>query len=496
MIGAASGLPFLSPFRKAGRTARLPRTGDRPTIRHPCPMLRRLLPCLLLLTGFAAEPRKPNIIFVLSDDLAQGDLGCYGQKLIQTPNLDRMAQQGTKFLQGYCGTSVCAPSRSSLMLGQHTGHSPIRANRELKVEGQLPIPADSITVAKALKTSGYATACAGKWGMGMFDTPGSPLKQGFDHFFGYNCQRHAHSYFPTYLYRDDQRFELPGNDGKGVGKTYAQELIQQDVESWIRAQKDKPFFLFYAITLPHARQEIDDLGLYKDKPWTPTQKAYAAQVTRLDADVGRVLKLLKELGLDEHTLVMTAGDNGSSFAPGSELGKLFEQASNGLRGYKRGLYEGALRQAAIARWPGKVPAGRVSDEPWAFWDFLPTALELSGTPAPTGLKTDGLSLASFLQGGAAPKRDYFYWELHEAQSLQAARWGDWKAVRNGPAAKVEVYDLKADAGEKTDLAAQRPELVAKALAIFQNAHVDHPDWPMRTQKQTSEANKARAKESK
>jgi len=451
---------------------------------------------MLVAAAGAAEPRKPNLIFILSDDLAQGDLGCYGQKLIQTPNLDRMAQEGTRFTQGYCGTSVCAPSRTSLMLGQHTGHSPIRANRELKVEGQLPIPADSITVAKALKTSGYATACAGKWGMGMFDTPGSPLKQGFDHFFGYNCQRHAHSYFPAYLYRDDQRIELPGNDGKGVGKTYAQELIQQDVEAWIRAQKDRPFFLFYAITLPHARQEIDDLGLYKDKPWTPTQKAYAAQVTRLDADVGRVLKLLRELGLDEHTLVMTAGDNGSSFAPTSELGKLFDQASNGLRGYKRGLYEGALRQAAIARWPRHVPAGRVSDEPWAFWDFLPTALELSGTPAPAGLKTDGLSLAAFLHGGPAPKRDYFYWELHEAQSLQAARWGDWKAVRNGPAAKVEIYDLKADAAEKEDLAARRPELVDRALAIFKDAHVDHPDWPMRTQKQANEANKARGKESK
>jgi len=460
-------------------------------------MLRRFLPCLMLVAiAVAAAPRKPNIIFILSDDLAQGDVGCYGQKLIQTPNLDRMAQEGVRFTQGYCGTSVCAPSRTSLMLGQHTGHSPIRANRELPVEGQLPIPADSITVAQALKTSGYATACAGKWGMGMFDSSGSPLKHGFDHFFGYNCQRHAHSYFPTYLYRDDQRFELPGNDGKGVGKTYAQELIQQDVESWIRAQKDKPFFLFYAITLPHARQEIDDLGLYKDKPWTPTQKAYAAQVTRLDSDVGRVLKLLKELGLDEDTVVLTAGDNGSSFAPTSELGKLFDQASNGLRGYKRGLYEGALRQAAIARWPRHIPAGRVSDDPWAFWDFLPTALELSGTPAPAGLKTDGLSLVSFLQGGPAPKRDYFYWELHEAQTLQAARWGDWKAVRNGPAAKVEIYDLKADAAEKTDLAAARPDLVARALAIFKEAHVDHPDWPMRTLKQANEANKARAKESK
>jgi arylsulfatase A-like enzyme len=448
---------------------------------------------LLIFAAFAsgAETRKPNIIFILSDDLAQGDIGCYGQKLIQTPNLDRMAKEGTRFTQGYCGTTVCAPSRTSLMIGQHTGHSPVRANREIKPEGQFPLPAGTVTVAKILHQNGYATACMGKWGMGMFDTPGSPLKNGFDHFFGYNCQRHAHSYFPTYLYRDDQRFELPGNDGKGVGKTYAQELIQQDVEGWVRAQKDKPFFLYYAITLPHAKNEIDDLGVYKDKPWTPAQKAYAAQVTRLDSDVGRLFALLKELGLDEQTLVMTAGDNGSSFSPDSEMGKLFDQASNGLRGFKRGLYEGALRQAALARWPGRIPAGRVSEEPWAFWDFLPTAVELAGAKVPAGLKTDGLSLVSFLQGGPAPKRDYFYWELHEGQSLQAARWGEWKAVRNGPQAVVEIYDLKNDPAEQHDLAATRTELVEKAVAIFQDAHIDDPNWPMRSKKQTAAAKKAK-----
>ena len=448
---------------------------------------------LLVFAAFAAaaEPRKPNIIFILSDDLAQGDIGCYGQKLIRTPNLDRMAKEGTRFSQGYCGTTVCAPSRTSLMVGQHSGHSPVRANREIKPEGQLPLPAGTITVAKILQDNGYATACMGKWGMGMFDTTGSPLQNGFDHFFGYNCQRHAHSYFPTYLYRDDQRFELPGNTGKGVGKTYAQELIQQDVERWVRAQKDKPFFLYYAITLPHGTHEIDDLGEYKDKPWTPTQKAYAAQVTRLDADIGRLFALLKKLGLDEDTLVMTAGDNGSSFSPESEVGKLFDQASNGMRGFKRGLYEGALRQAALARWPGKIPAGRVTDEPWAFWDFLPTAIEVAGAKAPAGLKTDGLSLVSFLRGGPAPKRDYFYWELHEAQSLQAARWGDWKAVRNGPQSKVEVYDLKSDAAERHDLAATRPELVEKALTIFKEAHVDDPLWPMRDLKAANAAKKAK-----
>ncbi|MGA0029669.1 MAG: arylsulfatase [Opitutales bacterium] len=441
------------------------------------------LPSLVLvfLAAFAgaAETRKPNIIFILSDDLAQGDIGVYGQKLIRTPNLDRMAAEGTRFTQAYCGTTVCAPSRTSLITGLHSGRSPIRANREIKPEGQKPLPAGTHTVAKLLKANGYATACMGKWGMGMFDTTGSPLKNGFDHFFGYNCQRHAHSYFPTYLYREDQRFELPGNTGKGVGKTYAQELIQQDVEGWIRAQKDKPFFLFYAITLPHGTHEIDDLGAYKDMPWTNTQKAYAAQVTRLDSDIGRIFTLLRELGLDEDTLVMTAGDNGSSFAPSSEVGRLFDQASNGLRGYKRSLYEGALRQAALARWPGKIPAGRLSHEPWAFWDFLPTAAELADAKVPAELKTDGLSLVSFLKGGPAPKRDYFYWELHEAQSLQAVRWGDWKAVRNGPQAKVEIYDLKTDAAERNNLAAAHPELVEKALALFKQAHVEDPDWPLR-----------------
>jgi arylsulfatase A len=436
----------------------------------------------------AENPQKPNIIFVLSDDLAQGDLGCYGQKLIQTPNLDRMAAEGTRFTQAYCGTSVCAPSRASLLTGLHSGHCPIRANRELRgpdgkpIEGQMPLPEATGTVAEVLKNAGYATAVMGKWGMGRFDSTGSPLKKGFDHFFGYNCQRHAHSYFPTYLYRDDQSFELPGNDGKGVGKTYAQDLIADDVLAWVRSQKDKPFFLFYAITLPHGRHEIDDLGQYASRDWTPQQKAYAAQVTRLDRDVGRLLELLKELQLDEKTIVFAAGDNGSSFSPTSEIGKRFDQASNGLRGFKRELYEGALRQAAIVRWPGVVPAGRVSDEPWAFWDFLPTAAELAGAKLPDVLKADGFSLVSMLKGGAAPRRDYFYWELHEGSSIQAVRFGDWKAVRNGPSKPIELYALKNDPGESKDLAKQEPGVVAKAAALMRSGHADDPNWPMRDKK--------------
>jgi arylsulfatase A-like enzyme len=415
---------------------------------------------------------KPNIIFILADDLAMGDLGSYGQKLIQTPNLDRMAAEGTRFTQAYSGTSVCAPSRSSLMTGLHMGHCPVRGNREIaKGEGQLPLPEGTVTVASTLKSAGYATACVGKWGMGMFKTSGSPMKTGFDHFYGYNCQRHAHDYFPKYLYNDDKAFDLEP-------KTYAQDLIQTDALEWVRKHKDQPFFLFYAITLPHAKYEIDDLGIYKDKPWSPQQKTYAAMVTRLDSDVGRLLELLKELKLDDRTLVMLAGDNGSSLAPGSPVGKHFQQAATGLRGFKRSLYEGGLRQPALARWPGVVPAGRVANDPWAFWDFLPTAAELAGVSLPGSFKPDGLSLVSFLKGGPAPQRDYFYWELHEGKPLQALRFGDWKAVKNGPNANIELYDLMTDVSESNNLAAGKPELVATAAKLMKEARRDDPNWPM------------------
>lgn len=457
-------------------------------------MNKRLIPTLLVvLLGLCSLLRaadRPNIIFILSDDLAQGDVGAYGQKVIQTPRLDRMGREGTRYTQAYCGTAVCAPSRTSLMTGLHSGHSPVRGNWEMPNEGQLPLPALTVTVAELLKTAGYATAVAGKWGMGMFDTTGSPLKKGFDHQIGYNCQRHAHSYFPTFLYRDGVRFELPGNDGVGVGATYAQNVIQTDVLQWVRAQKDKPFFLFYAITLPHGRHEIDDFGIYADKPWTAQQKAYAAQVTRLDRDVGQLLDLLGELKIDERTLVMLAGDNGSSFEPTSEMGKLFDQASNGLRGYKRGLYEGALRQAAFARWPGTVPAGRVTDEPWAFWDFLPTSAELAGAKLPAGFKADGHSLVSFLRGGPAPKRDYFYWELHEQMPVQAARFGDWKAIRPRHDREIELYDLATDPGEKKNLAASKPELVKRAAAIMAEAHTPDPKWPLTGRSQARQADQA------
>jgi len=288
---------------------------------------------LLLISCSLVSARKPNFIFILSDDIAQGDLGVYGQELIKTPRLDKLCAEGTRYLQAYCGTSVCAPCRSVFFTGLHSGHCPVRGNYEIAPEGQFPIPAETVTMGELAKEAGYATATFGKWGMGFFDSPGSPFKQGIDRFFGYNCQRHAHSYFPTYLFDNDTPVHLPGNKGKGVGKIYAQELIQKETIKWVRENAGNPFMLFYAITLPHGAHEIDDFGIYADKPWTPKQKAYAAQVTRIDSDVGELVDTLRELGIDKDTLIVFSGDNGSSFNPTSEIGKLFKQDANGLRGY-------------------------------------------------------------------------------------------------------------------------------------------------------------------
>lgn len=426
-----------------------------------------------------AQAKKPNLIFILSDDIAQGDLGVYGQRLIQTPTLDKLCIEGTRYLSAYTGTSVCAPARSSFFTGLHMGHCPTRANREVKPEGQRPLPANTVTVGKILKTAGYKTATMGKWGMGMFHSSGSPFKNGIDHFFGYNCQRHAHSYFPPYLYNDAERFDIPENKA-GQKSVYAQELIQQDVLKWVDQNSNDPFFLFYAMTLPHGRFEIDDQGIYADKPWTDKEKNYAAMVTRIDSDVAALVDLLKRKGIADNTLIVFSGDNGSSFNPSTPIGKRFNQTMNGkLRGFKRGMYEGALRQAAFAWWPGTVAAGRVTDEPWAFWDLLPTFTELGEAELPDGFTPDGHSLVDFLKGGPAPKRDYFYWELHEYRPgpIQAIRWDNWKAVRPKPGADVEIYDLANDLGETTNLANDQPTLVEKATQMMVNARTAHPDWP-------------------
>jgi arylsulfatase A-like enzyme len=441
-----------------------------------------------LVSGPAALGRQPNIVFILADDIGQTDLGCYGNTQIATPRFDRMAAEGTRFTQAFCGAPVCAPSRTVLNVGLHSGHAPVRGNRgSVPLAGQHPLPADTVTVAELLKKAGYATGAMGKWGMGMFDTTGSPLKQGYDRFFGYNCQWHAHTYFPDYLYDDDRRMPLAGNEGDGIGKTYAQDLIQKAALDFVRQNSQRPFFLYYAVTLPHGKHEIDDLGAYRDRPWGAQQKAFAAQVSRLDSDVGQLLDLLAELGIDDNTIVFFAGDNG--LIPTGE--PLRPKAEPQLRGGKGTMYEGGLRQPALVRWPGTVPAGRVSDEPWAFWDFLPTAVELAGATLPAGFETDGLSLVSFLKGGKAPEREFFYWELHVGERrptpLSAVRFGPWKALRESPAMPLELYNIADDVGETRDLAAAHPDLVAKAEALMKQAHRDDPAWPVRFGKKPAAA---------
>ncbi|GHT10790.1 N-acetylgalactosamine-6-sulfatase [Planctomycetales bacterium] len=417
------------------------------------------------------HPKKPNIIFVLADDLGIGDVGCYGQTKIKTPVLDTLAREGVRFTQGYSGATVCAPSRSTLMTGLDTGHCPIRANRFLKPEGQKPLPADTYTVAKLLKANGYATMCAGKWGMGMFDTSGSPLKMGFDNFYGFNCQKHAHSYFPEYLYENAKRLELNG-------KVYAPDFAIQHTLNWIREHKDIPFFVFYAATLPHGLYEIDDLGLYKNEDWTEEQKIYAAMCTRLDTQVGMLLKLLKELNLDKDTIIFFAGDNGSAFQPDSAIAQFFN-SNAGLRGFKRTHYEGGMRQAFLARWTKHIKPHTVCDTPIGFWDFLPTCADLIGSELPVGVQTNGVSLLPLLLEGVKPQRDTFYWELHEGRvSCQAARWKDWKFIKNGPNKPIELYDLKVDPGETTDLAPKNPDIVKRGEELLETSRVDHPDWQL------------------
>jgi arylsulfatase A-like enzyme len=425
---------------------------------------------LSALAALGADATKPNIIFILADDLGYGDIGCYGQTKIKTPNIDRMATEGIRFTQAYCGTSVCAPSRCALLTGLHIGHAPVRANRKDGPEGQMPLPAGTFTVAKLLKDAGYRTGCFGKWGLGFVGTTGDPIKNGFDNFFGYNCQTKAHEYYPEYLWRNDDKVELDG-------KTYSHDLIVAEAFKWLRQNKDQPFFLYLPFTIPHGKYQVPDVGAYANEPWTEAQKTYAAMITRMDGDIGRLLALVKELGVDEKTIIFFTSDNGPAFAPDSPNGKLFN-SSAGLHGHKRELYEGGIRAPMIVRWPGHVPAGKESDVPWASYDFLPTCAELADVKIPAGVKADGLSVLSALLGGAGPKREYLYWELHEPNFRQALRAGDWKVIRPAANKPLELYNLRNDPSEQHNLAGDEPERVKKLAALLANAHADSPLWPV------------------
>ncbi len=444
------------------------------------------------------DVQKPNIIYILADDLGYGDLSCYGQKHFQTPNLDRMAREGMRFTQHYAGTTVCAPSRSSLMTGLTTGHTPIRGNKEWEPEGQWPIPAETFTVAEMLKEAGYVTGAFGKWGLGYVDTGGSPNKQGFDEFYGYNCQRLAHNYYPSHLWDNEKKVILEGNDGDGFGQ-YAPELIHQRALQFIEKNNPektgKPFFMFYPNIIPHAELLLPEkyMETFKGK-FLPEQEykganpgdeefregaygtqseshaAFAAMVTLLDRQVGEVLDKLKELGLDNNTLVIFSSDNGPHQEGGADP-DYFD--SNGpLKGYKRDLYEGGIREPMIAWWPGKIRTGTTSDHVSAFWDVMPTFAELAGSESPE--HTDGISFLPVLLGEKDQKKhDYLYWEFHEKGGRQAVRKDDWKLVRyhvlDSTKTTTELYDLKTDIGEEHNAAEEYPEAVRDLLKLMKEA---------------------------
>jgi arylsulfatase A-like enzyme len=465
-------------------------------IRYIFTALFLTLPSVLHGTDAPRPGHKPNIIFILADDLGYGDLGCYGQKKIKTPHLDRMATEGMRFTQFYAGSTVCAPSRCVLMTGNDTGHCFIRGNARMSLRPQ------DTTVAEVLKDAGYATGLVGKWGLGEAGSSGVPTKQGFDYFFGYLNQNHAHNYYPAFLWRNEDRMPLKnvvpggarGEFGQGWATKkaeYSHDLFAAEALMWIEKKRDGPFFLYLALTIPHANneamhasgngQEVPDLGIYRDKNWPEPSKAYAAMVTRMDADIGRLLGLLKTLGIDRDTLVIFSSDNGPQ-KEGGNSPTFF--ASNGfLRGMKRDLYEGGIRVPFIAHWPGHIKAGSVSDHVGYFGDFPATAAELAAVEPPANL--DAISLVPTLLGQGKKQKwhEYLYWEFHEGGFKQAVRMGDWKALRLGMEKTVELYNLKNDLGEKIDVAAQHVDILAKMEGYLKSGRTESPDWPIKSANQ-------------
>ena len=426
---------------------------------------------------------KPNIIFILADDLGYGELGCYGQTRIKTPHIDALATEGMRFTDAYAGSTVCAPSRCCLMTGMHTGHAAVRGNK------RIPLLPEDKTVAEVLKAAGYKTGLIGKWGLGEPDSTGLPNRKGFDYFFGYLNQHRAHNYYPDYLWRNEERVPLPNeleeDNVASKAVEYSHDLFAEEALTFVRQSSAAPFFLYLALTIPHANNErgrAKGMGMevpsdapYTGEDWPQVEKNHAAMITRMDGDIGRLIALLRELGIAENTLVIFTSDNGPHKEGGADPD--FFDSNGALRGIKRDLYEGGIRVPAIAWQPGTVPTGSISRLPWAFWDFLPTAAEAAGVDTPEGI--DGISILPTIHGrfGDQPRHDNLYWEFHEGGFKQAVRIGDWKAVRPGTRADIEVYDLDADLGEEHDVASSHPALVADAERLFKTERTESKDWP-------------------
>ncbi len=448
----------------------------------------------LCTTSLKAESgQPPNIIYIMTDDLGYGDLGCYGQKVVQTPHLDQLAAEGMRFTDHYAGHTVCRPSRLVLWTGQHVGHTGLTGNRDRSLTGM------EATVARQLKEAGYATGGVGKWSLGNvnepseIDNPGHPNHNGFDYWFGYMNQGTAHNYYPPFLWENMTRVALPGNvllsDPQARGRvskdrvTYSHDMMTEAAMNFVREHKDHPFLLHVHWTIPHANNEggrvlgdgmeVPDYGPYAAQDWPGPEKGFAAMVTRMDADVGRVLELLQELDIDSNTLVLFTSDNGPH-QEGGHQHEFFD--SNGpLQGYKRSMHEGGIRVPLLARWPGKVAAGTTSDHPSAFWDFLPTACEIAGVD-PSG-DSDGISYLPTLIGNpdAQPKHEYLYWASQEGATSVGVRQGNWKLVKYRPAKKApptdaeddwRLYDLSSDSGEQNNIAAEHPDVVSRIRGLL------------------------------
>jgi arylsulfatase len=467
--------------------------------------------------GQAPAARQPNIILILADDLGYNEVGVYGQKKIRTPNIDRLAREGVRLTDHYSGSPVCAPSRAVLLTGLHTGHAYIRDNDEMgfrgdvwrdpALEGQRPLPAGTFTMASMLKRAGYATAAIGKWGLGGPGSEGAPNTLGFDHFFGYLCQRTAHNFYPAYLWRNTTKVPLdnpgiyahekfpadkdpnaPSSYERYGGKQYALDLMGEEARAFVTANKGRPFFLYFAPTTPHAALQVpeDSLAEYAgafpetpypgDKGYLPhraPRAAYAAMVTRLDREVGSLVQRVRDLGLDRDTLIVFTSDNGPTFNGGTD--SAFFDSAGPFRGLKTMVYEGGIRVPMVARWPGRIPAGTVSAHASAFEDYMPTFAEMAGMVRPAGI--DGVSMLAALEGRASAQkpREYLYWEF---QGKQVVRMGSWKGIRNAASGAFELYDLAKDIGETADVAAANPVIVSRIESIMRTARTDSALFPL------------------
>jgi arylsulfatase A-like enzyme len=427
-----------------------------------------------------AAADRPNILFILVDDLGYGDPGCYGQVKILTPSIDRIASEGMRFTQAYAGSTVCAPSRCSLMTGLHTGHATVRGNKR----PELGLRADEPDVPTLLKGAGYSTVLLGKWGLGGPGTGSVPNLRGFDQFFGYLDQLHAHNYYPGHLWENQDEFFMTSN-WFFQRKEYAPDLFTRRALEFLRHPPGTPFFMYLCYTIPHADNELGRLtgnGMevpdnhpYSDREWPDVEKNFAAMVTRMDSDIGRILDLLSEAGLDRSTVVFFTSDNGPHKEGGHDPD--FFDSNGRLRGIKRDLYEGGIRVPFIVRWPGRVAAGTVSDQVVAFWDFLPTAGDLAGAGIPAG--RDGRSIVPTLLGGRQEVPAPLYWEFHESGFSQAVRTGDWKGVRLDVGRNIELYDLRTDPGEQNDIAVKHPDVVKNIARLMDAEHTDSAAFPVK-----------------